>query len=84
MNLYMLGSRLITNLLIVATIYRPPETTLENDKFLYDEIEIIVNTKTSIICRNLNLPHINWTVFTSGNEGSRLMRLMKKKPYPKL
>ena len=65
-------------LLIIATIYRPPKTTLENDKLLYDEIETIVNTKTSIICGDFNLPHINWRLFTSDNEGSRLIKLMKK------
>ena len=65
-------------LLIIATIYRPPKTTLENDKLLYDEIETIVSTKTSIICGDFNLPHINWRSFTSDNEGSRLIKLMKK------
>ena len=65
-------------LLIIATIYRPPKTTLENDKLLYDEIETIVSTKTSIICGDFNLPHINWRLFTSDNEGSRLIKLMKK------
>ena len=65
-------------LLIIATIYRPPKTTLENDKLLYEEIETIVSTKTSIICGDFNLPHINWRLFTSDNEGSRLIKLMKK------
>ena len=78
MNLYMSKSRLIKKLLIIATIYRPPKTTLENDKLLYDEIETIVSTKTSIICGDFNLPHINWRLFTSDNEGSRLIKLMKK------
>ena len=64
--------------LIIATIYRPPKTTIENDKLLYDEIETVVKTKTSIICGDFNLPHINWRLFTSDNEGSRLIKLMKK------
>ena len=66
------------NYLIIAAIYRPPKTTLENDKLLYDEIESIVKTKSSIICGDFNLPHINWKLFTSDNEGSRLLKLMKK------
>ena len=64
--------------LIIATIYRPPKMTLDNDKMLYDEIESVIKTKTSIICGDFNLPHINWRLFTSDNEGSRLIKLMKK------
>ncbi len=64
--------------LILATIYRPPKTTLENDKLLYDEMEAIVKAKTSIVCGDFNLPHINWELFSSDNEGSRLLKLMKK------
>lgn len=64
--------------LIIATIYRPPKMTLENDKLLYEELETVVKTKTSIICGDFNLPHINWRLFTSDNEGSRLLKLMKK------
>ena len=64
--------------LIIATIYRPPKMTPENDKLLYDEIETVVKTKTSIICGDFNLPRINWKLFTSDSEGSRLLKLMKK------
>ena len=64
--------------LILATIYRPPKTTLENDNLLYDEIESIVKTKTAIVCGDFNLPHVNWKLFASDNEGSRLLKLTKK------
>ena len=64
--------------LIIAAIYRPPKTSLENDQLLYDEIETTVKTKTSIICGDFNLPHINWRQYSSDNEGSRLLKLMKK------
>ncbi len=64
--------------LIIGTIYRPPKTTVENDKLLYDEIETVVKTKTTIICGDFNLPFINWELSKSDNEGSRLLKLMKK------
>merc|ERR1711980_27813 len=50
--------------------------TLGNDKLLYEEIETVVKTKIS--CGDFNLPHINWRLLTSDNEGSRLLKLMKK------
>ena len=45
--------------IIVATIYRPPKTTLENDVILYNELETIVRTKTTVILGDFNLPRIN-------------------------
>ena len=64
--------------IIVATIYRPPKTTLDNDAILYNEIETIIKTKTSIICGDFNLPYINWRNLTSDSEGSRLLKLVRK------
>ena len=64
--------------LIVATIYRPPKTTRQNDILLYSELETIIKTKTAVICGDFNLPTINWKLLTSDNEGSRLLKLMKK------
>ena len=64
--------------IILATIYRPPKTSLENDNLLYEEIEAIVKTKTSIVCGDFNLPHVNWKLYASDNEGSRLLKLMRK------
>ena len=64
--------------IIVATIYRPPKTTLENDIMLYNELETILKTRTSIIFGDFNLPRINWKNLSSDNEGSRLLKLVKK------
>ena len=64
--------------IIVATIYRPPKMTSENDEILFNEIETITRTKTCIICGDFNLPHINWKILTSNNEGSRLLKVVKK------
>ena len=52
--------------------------TRENDILLYNKLETIVKTKTAIICGDLNLPHIDWKFLTSDNEGSRLLKVMKK------
>ena len=64
--------------IILATIYRPPKMSLEDDNLLYDEIEAVVKTKPSIICGDFNLPRINWRLFSSDNEGSRLLKIIKK------
>ena len=64
--------------IIVATIYRPPKTTLENDIILYNELEAIVKTKTSVILGDFNLPRINWKNLSADNEGTRLLKLVKK------
>ena len=64
--------------IILATIYRPPKMSLEDDSLLYDEIEAVVKTKPSIICGDFNLPRINWRLLSSDSEGSRLLKLIKK------
>ena len=78
--------RIKTNkkLLIIATIYRPLKTTLENDKLLYEPYRRYGKHKHFNDRWRFNLPRINWRPFS---EGSRLTTLMKKKKnytYPNL
>ena len=45
---------------------------------LYNELETIVKTKTSIILGDFNLPRIDWKNLSADNEGSQLLKLVKK------